>query len=235
MAYNNFGNSIQRNSPIVFNLIILNVLVFLVQLLFDGHGEVIVNNAGVAYYQSGAITERLAIHHYNSVMFEPYQFVTNIFAHGGIAHIAFNMFTLYTFGVWLERLWGPKRFLIFYLACGIVAGLCQMMFLKDTTVFEPTLNQTIILPGGALGASGAIMGLFGAFAYLFPNAELMIMFFPMPIKAKYMVFIMAAIDLFGGIHGGSADNIGHYAHLGGLGMGFLLVLIWNKTNRKTFY
>jgi membrane associated rhomboid family serine protease len=219
MAYNNFGNSIQRQSPVVFNLIIINVLVFLIQMFFDGNEQV--------------ITSKLAIHHYSSQFFEPYQIVTNMFAHGGVSHIVFNMFALYTFGVWLERVWGPKRFLIFYLICGLFAGLAQMMFLKDTVVQQN--GENVLMIGSALGASGAIMGLFAAFGYLFPNTELMMLFIPVPIKAKYMVAIMAAIDLFGGLRPGGSDGIGHYAHLGGLVMGFILVIIWNKTNKKTFY
>ncbi len=221
MAYYNSGNSIQKNSPIVFNLIVINMLVFILQMLFDGPREVVSN--------------KLAIHHYTSQFFEPYQVVTNMFAHGGFGHIAFNMFALYTFGVWLERVWGPKRFLIFYLVCGLVAGLTQMMFLKDTVVFDPTAGQNVLQVGSALGASGAIMGLFGAFGYLFPNTELQLLFLPVPIKAKYMVAAMAAIDLFGGFGPGAGDGIGHFAHLGGLAMGLILVFIWNKTNKKTFY
>ncbi len=219
MAYNNFGNSIQRQSPVVFNLIIINVLVFLIQMFFDGSEQV--------------ITSKLAIHHYSSQFFQPYQIVTNMFAHGSVPHIIFNMFALYTFGVWLEKVWGPKRFLIFYLVCGVVAGLAQMMFLKDTVVQQN--GENVLMIGSALGASGAIMGLFAAFGYLFPNTELMMLFIPVPIKAKYMVAIMAAIDLFGGLRPGGGDGIGHFAHLGGLVMGFILVIIWNKTNKKTFY
>ncbi|UEG50837.1 rhomboid family intramembrane serine protease [Ferruginibacter lapsinanis] len=206
MAYRSPGNSFQKTTPIVLNLIIINVLVFLLQLFLDGDDY--------------RITENLVLFPYNSGLFKPYQLVTCMFAHGSIMHILFNMFTLYTFGVWLERVWGPKKFLIFYLVCGLAAGIAQMLLVKDAP---------------SLGASGAIMGVFAAFAYLFPNTELMMFFIPVPIKAKYMVFIMAGIDLFGGFHPGGTDNIGHFAHLGGLVMGFILVLIWNKTNRKTFY
>jgi membrane associated rhomboid family serine protease len=222
MSYYNPGNRLQKESPVVFNLIIINVLVFIIQMLFDKNPDNIVSN-------------KLAIHHFSSPYFEPYQVITNMFAHGSIPHILFNMFTLYTFGVWLEKVWGTKRFLIFYFTCGIVAGLSQMMFLKDVVQFDPVSGQNVLYIGSALGASGAIMGLFAAFAYLFPNTELMLFIIPIPIKAKFMVFFMAAIDLFGGLHPGAGDGIGHYAHLGGLLMGFILVIIWNKTNRKTFY
>lgn len=221
MAYNNYGNRYQRNTPVVINLIIINALVFLTQFLLDNG-------------QESVITSKLAIHNYKSPFFEPYQIVTCMFAHGGVAHILFNMFALYTFGTWLERVWGPKRFLIFYLVCGLVASVAQMLTLKDVIQFDAATNQYINYIGSGVGASGAIMGLFAAFAYLFPNTELMLLFFPVPIKAKYMVVIMIAIDLFGQF-GPIKTGIGHYAHLSGLLAGFIMVLIWNKTNKKTFY
>ena len=220
MAYYGSGNSIQKQSPVVFNLIIINALVFLVQMFFDG--------------SNNTVTNKLALHHYNSQFFEPYQIVTAMFAHGGIAHILFNMFALYTFGTWLERVWGPKRFLIFYLVCGVFSNIVEMFFLRDVVVFDPGFNENVLSIGSALGASGAIMGLFAAFAYLFPNTELYMMFIPVPIKAKYMVAIMVAIDLFGQF-GPVKTGIAHFAHLSGLLMGFILVIFWNKTNKKTFY
>ena len=204
MAYNNFGNSFQRTTPVVLNLIIINALVFFAQMFLDS---------------SIGLTEKFALFPYKSGYFQPYQLVTHMFTHAGWMHILFNMYALWMFGTALERVWGPKRFLIFYLACGLVAGLTQM-FLSDAP---------------AIGASGAVMGLLAGFAYLFPNTEFFILPIPFPIKAKFMVAIYAAIDLFGGIHPGKADDIAHFAHLGGLVMGFVLVIIWNKTNKKTFY
>lgn len=211
MAYNNYGNRFQRTTPVVLNLIIINVLVWIAQLCFD---------------KTYDLTDKIGLFPYDSGQFEPYQLVTYMFAHASydafghvvFFHIFFNMYALWMFGAALERVWGPKRFLVFYLVCGLAAGVTQL-FLGD----------------GAVGASGAIMGLLAAFAYLFPNVEFFILPIPFPIKAKYMVAIYAAIDLFGGLHGGKADNIAHYAHLGGLIMGFILVIIWNKTNKKTFY
>jgi membrane associated rhomboid family serine protease len=219
MAYNSSGNSLQRSAPVVFNLIIINVLVFVAQMAFDGSNEF--------------LSSKLAIHNYQSEFFEPYQLITNMFAHGGIAHIAFNMFTLFTFGTWLERVWGPKRFLIFYLICGLVAGISEMLLLKDAIGIDPDTGRQVLYIGSALGASGAIMGLFAAFAYLFPNTPLFLFFIPVPVKAKYMVMVMVALDLFGQF-GPIKTGIGHYAHLSGLLMGFILVIIWKK-NRKTFY
>jgi membrane associated rhomboid family serine protease len=164
------------------------------------------------------ITARIALFPYDSPYFKPYQLVSHMFAHGGFFHLFFNMFVLWMFGMMLERAWGPKRFFIFYFVCGLAAAAAQLLFTNSP----------------AVGASGAIMGLFAAFAYLFPNTELIIFPFPVPVKAKYAVAVMAAIDLFSGINPGGS-NIAHFAHLGGLVMGFILVLIWNKTNKKTFY
>ncbi|MDQ6903789.1 MAG: rhomboid family intramembrane serine protease [Bacteroidota bacterium] len=203
MAYNNLGGS-SRFTPVVLNLIIINAIVFVAQLVFDS---------------TLGLTNILALYPYNSGFFKPYQLVTHMFAHGGFLHIFFNMYALYIFGTTLERVWGPKKFLIFYLVCGLAAGLTQMFF---------------VTTGAAIGASGAIMGLLGAFAYTFPNTEFFILPIPFPIKAKYMAAIYAAFDLFGGF-AGSSDNVAHFAHLGGLAMGLIIVIIWNKTNKKTFY
>lgn len=197
----------QRSSPVVFNLIVINVILYLAQVLFDG--------------EESRITAKLALWHYDSPFFSPYQLVSYMFVHdpGNFFHILFNMFMLFVLGPTLERVWGSKRFLIFYLICGIGAGVAQM-FLSE---------------GISVGASGALMGLMGAFAYLFPNTQFYIIPFPFPIKAKYLVIIYAAIDLFGQFRPGRPDNIGHFAHLGGLIIGLIIVIIWNKTNKRTFY
>jgi membrane associated rhomboid family serine protease len=205
MAFNNYGNRFQRTTPVVLNLIIINALVFLIQFMFDGPQEI--------------VSSKIALFPYKWPEFEPYQIVTFMFAHGGPFHLLFNMFALWMFGTMLERVWGPKKFLIFYLACGIASGIAHLLLQNSP----------------AVGASGAIMGLFAAFAYLFPNTELIIFPIPVPVKAKYAVAILAAFDLFGGVYPAAGGNIAHFAHLGGLVMGFVLVLIWNKTNKKTFY
>jgi len=202
----------QRTSPVVLNLIIINVLVWVGQLVLD---------------KSAGLTEYIALFPAGSEPFRPYQLVTYMFAHasydmvGNIQffHILFNMYALWMFGSALEHFWGPKKFLIFYLACGLAAGVSHLLLSASPVV----------------GASGAVMGLLAAFAYLFPNTEFFIIPFPFPIKAKYMAAIYAAIDLFGGIHPGNADDIAHFAHLGGLVMGFILVIIWKRNQRKTFY
>ncbi len=203
-----FGSSMQKTTPVVLNLIIINALVFVGQMILD---------------KTMGLTNYLALYSFKSENFKPYQLVTHMFAHdpSNFFHILFNMYALWMFGSVLERVWGAKKFLIFYLICGLAAGIAQG-FLMDVN-------------GAAIGASGAIMGLLAGFAYLFPNTQFYILPFPFPIKAKYMVAIYAAIDLFGGLHPGGADNIAHFAHLGGMIMGFIVVIIWNKTNKKTFY
>jgi len=178
--------------------------------------------------------------------FQPYQIFTHMFSHSPtmFAHILFNMFALWMFGRILENVWGPKRFLLFYLVCGVGAAALHlaMQYFRCEQVWQhivagdPVSPQSIsgaIAP--ALGASGAIMGLFAAFAYLFPNTELIFLFIPFPIKAKWMVLIMVGLDLFGGFSTTSGDNVAHFAHLGGAITGFIIVFIWNKTNRRTLY
>lgn len=201
--------------PIVKNLIIINVLVWVAQLFFD---------------RQYGLTNILALWPLGTELFKPYQIATHMFAHASydaagrivFYHILFNMFGLWMFGRILENVWGAKRFLLFYLVCGVGAAAAHLIIQYLDGGFAPVV-----------GASGAIMGIFAAFAYLFPNTELYILFIPFPIKAKWAVLGMAAIDIFGGISGG--DNIAHFAHLGGAATGFILVLIWNKTNRKRFY
>ncbi len=204
MAFNDYGNRFLRSTPVVLNLIIINVLVFLAQQMFDGQEE--------------KITRVLALYPYQSEYFQWYQLITTMFAHGGLGHILFNMFALWSFGTWLEKSWGPKRFLFFYFSCGIAAGVAHMLLSGSP----------------AIGASGAVMGLLGAFAYLFPNSELFMFPIPFPVKAKYAIAVIAAIDIFGGVYN-MGDKIAHIAHLGGLIMGFIIAIYWNKSNKKTFY
>jgi membrane associated rhomboid family serine protease len=215
--------------PIVKNLIIINVLVFIAQAIFEG------------------LTRKIMMYPVQHPEFKPYQIATHMFAHAplpAIFHIVFNMFGLWMFGKILENVWGAKRFLFFYLACGVGAAFLHLAIQYFTwEQMEAAYNAGNMAKaqsygaslGPALGASGAVMGIFAAFAYLFPNTELFIMFIPFPIKAKWAMLGLAAIDLFGGVANVSGDNIAHFAHLGGAITGFILVLIWNKTGRKRFY
>lgn len=221
--------------PVVKNLIIINVLVFVAQITLDSQ-----------YH----ITEKLMLYPVMFDEFKPYQIFTHLFAHSPqmIFHIVFNMFGLWMFGRILENVWGAKRFLFFYLACGLGAAALHMLiqYLRYDHIMEQvkaalaagdmvTASHIYSELGPALGASGAVMGIFIAFGYLFPNTELYIMLLPIPIKAKWVMIGLVAIDLFGGVARVSGDNIAHFAHLGGAITGFIIVFIWNKTNRKTLY
>jgi membrane associated rhomboid family serine protease len=153
------------------------------------------------------------------------------------------MFALWMFGSTLENLWGPVRFLTFYLLCGIGAAVVHMGALwYDISQLEPLFRQGLIsaeqfemaLNVPTMGASGAVMGIFAAFAYTFPNSEMLIFPFPFPIKAKWALLGLALMDLFGGISS-QQSGIAHFAHLGGAAFGILLVMIWNRGNRRMFY
>jgi membrane associated rhomboid family serine protease len=232
MAFNNYGNRFQQTTPIVLNLVIINVLVYLAQMVTGGDVE------------PNAAADLFALHHYKSTYFQPYQIVTHMFMHGGFFHLLFNMFALWMFGSMVERVWGPKRFLIFYFICGLSAAFFQLgSYAYDFWQYDHrvlgeelyTLYQANLRNGYTVGASGAIMGILAAFGYLFPNTEMIIIPIPVPVKAKWAISGMIALDVFGGVVKVQDDNIAHFAHVGGAAVGFLLVLIWNKSNKKTFY
>ena len=222
----------QKVTPVILNLLIINVLVFLAQSVFsDGTGI-------------DLVTDTFALHHYKSEYFKPHQLITHLFMHGGFRHILFNMFGLWMFGSSIENYLGTKKFLLFYFICGIAAGLTQLGFYAatfwqiDHALISPELYkqyQEILRLNVTVGASGAIMGVFVAFGYLFPNTEMMIMPIPVPVKAKWLIVVMVAADLFGGFARAATDNVAHFAHLGGAAAGFLLIFLWNKNRRKTFY
>ncbi len=144
--------------------------------------------------------------------FKPIQLVTHMFMHADMGHLFFNMLTLYFFGPMIERLWGSKKFLVYYLACGFGAMILHLLIGGNAPV---------------LGASGAISGVVLAFAVLFPNARIMLLIPPIPMKAKHMVLIFLGIDLFMGLSNYNT-GIAHFAHLGGALFGFLLIMIWRK-------
>lgn len=158
---------------------------------------------------------------WQSAYFKPWQLVTHIFLHGSWSHLAFNMIGLWSFGRMVEKVWGGKRFLIFYLVCGIGAGVISQ--LVDQFVF----NQAY---GATLGASGAVYGLLVAFALMFPNFKIMLIFLPVPIAAKYFVPVLLLIDLTAGLTGISifGQNIAHFAHLGGALIGFIIVQVYRR-------
>ncbi len=217
--------------PVVKNLLIINGLIWLAQITI---GRQIV-----------PIEDLFALHYFKSDYYRLWQFITYMFLHSpeNFFHIIFNMFALWMFGSTLENLWGSKRFLLFYIICGLGAAIVHMGAMaydfnqieKELYVRGIDINsfyQSVKRP--TLGASGAVMGIFAAFAYTFPNSKLLILPIPFPIKAKWALLGLVLLDLFGGISN-QQSGVAHFAHLGGAAVGILLVMIWNKSNRKTFY
>ena len=189
--------------PAVKNLLIINIIVFLGTELI-----------GDPMYQL------FALFPIGSPFFRWWQFVTHMFMHGNFAHIFFNMWSLFVFGPLLERLWGSKKFLIFYFVCGLGAALCHELVLMT----QPLSNIPTV------GASGAIYGLLLGFDMLYPNYVLTLVFPPVSLKAKWFVVIFAVIELVTGILG-TRDGVAHFAHLGGMLFGLILILVWKKKGK----
>jgi membrane associated rhomboid family serine protease len=218
--------------PVVIkNLIIINALVWLAQITV---GRDLLS-----------IEDLFALHHFSSVHYHFWQFITYMFLHSSDSffHILFNMFALWMFGSTLENLWGPAKFLSFYLVCGLGAGLTQAIALtydisQYNAMFEAgqlgAAELFALINVSTLGASGAVMGIFAAFAYTFPNSQMIILPIPFPIKAKWALLGLGILDVLGGISSEST-GIAHFAHLGGAAVGIIIVMIWNKRNRSDFY
>ncbi len=203
--------------PVVKNLLILNVLFFLADISLQTRGI--------------DLTQWLGLHYITAQDFYPWQFITYMFMHGNFSHLFFNMFALWMFGYALENYWGSKRFLVYYLITGVGAALIQTGVLAleirgMTQGLPPFAAQHYINQIVTVGASGAIYGILLAFGMCFPNVPIFLYFF-FPIKAKWFVIIYGVIELFAGI-GGTADGVAHFAHLGGMIFGLLLILYWRK-------
>jgi membrane associated rhomboid family serine protease len=219
---------------VVKNLIIINTLVYIAQ---------------VTVGNKIPLEPLFALHTWQSDLFKPWQFVTYMFMHGSPMHLFFNMFGLWMFGATLENIWGPKRFITFYMACGLGAALTQMLaqYVENQSLIHQFYSLSpqdqsfyhykflLKLDGYTVGASGAISGCLVAFGYLFPNSYLFILPIPFPIKVKWAVIGILALDVYSSIRSNPGDNVAHIAHLGGALIGFLLVYFWNKTNRNRFY
>jgi len=183
------------------------------------------------------LSDYLGLHFFKASDFRIYQLFTYMFMHGNFAHLFFNMFALWMFGNTIENIWGSKRFLYFYLVCGIGAGLCQelVQYIQYSTSLAQysTVNMdghivtmdTYLNMLTTVGASGAIYGLLLAFGMLFPDSRIYL-YFLFPIKAKWFVIGYAVVELISGLGGG--DNVAHFAHLGGMLFGLILILIWKK-------
>ena len=271
--------------PVIKNLLIINVLFFVARYTVVKQFNFPMDNL-------------LALHTWKSSLFQPWQLITHMFLHGqindinqGLGHIFGNMFGLWMFGSVLENLWGGKRFLIFYIICGLGAALLHLLVLnyeimhltkeylelvsmnannkagtadamldyaanhniilnsefvtylhsnandsvalgKMLEALEYSYKETINTP--TIGASGAVFGVLAAFVYLFPNTYLYLYFF-FPVKAKWAGLAYFGYELFFAVRNSAGDNVARWAHVGGAIVGLLLVMTWNKTNRKTFY
>lgn len=228
--------------PVTLNILITTVICWVAQLLLGNIG-------------SFDFTDFFGLHFFMADSFHPHQLVTYMFMHatydeyGNIifTHILFNMFAVFMFGRTLEMVWGGKRFLFYYIATGIGAAIVQELtwvYEFREVIFNPEITKINIgtsivsrsdfwdLIPLTVGASGAVFGILIAFGMLFPNVELMLFPIPIPIKAKYFVAMYGGLELFLGVSGIARDNVAHFAHLGGLFVGFLIVLYWKKKNKN---
>lgn len=248
----NFRSMFSSMPPVVKNLLIINVLIWLIMALSPEADRV--------------LTKNLALYYFSSPGFRPYQLFTYMFLHGGFTHLFFNMFALLMFGMTIERAMGSARFLFYYISVGIGAAFIQMgvfaLYINHLQgMFEPEAARQIIERGWELmqsgygfgdpdiqklnafvntpmvGASGAIYGVLLAFGVLFPNVPIFIFFIPVPIKAKWLIIGYFVLELLYGV-GGTADGVAHFAHIGGMVFGFLLLLYWKRRgvfNNRWFF
>ncbi|MCR5366749.1 MAG: rhomboid family intramembrane serine protease [Prevotella sp.] len=185
------------------------------------------------------LSQLLGLHFFLASDFHFYQFFTYMFLHGGFTHIFFNMFALWMFGSVIERVWGPKKFIFYYIICGIGAGLTQEIVQYANFSIQGLSAYQYVNAGGiqmttdayinlwtTIGASGAVYGILLAFGMIFPNERLFIIPFPFPIKAKWLIVGYIAIEIFSAL--GQNDGVAHMAHLGGMLFGFLLIRYWQK-------
>lgn len=218
--YDNGNNFISQIPTVTKNLVAINILMFIATLINE--------NFMVANF---------AMFYPASPFFKPWQILTHMFMHGGFWHIFFNMYSLLMFGSILERSLGPKKFLIFYFVTGLgavalhtgVEWMQARVFIANGAV--DAYQRLLMTP--TLGASGAIYGVLIGFAMLYPQARLILIFPPIPVKAKWLVIIFAAIELFSGING-IQESVAHFAHLGGMLFGWLLIRWWRK-HGKLYY
>jgi len=219
-----------RLTDVVKNLLIINVLMFLASMALLGDPSpnttyALINQDIVDFNLWGRY--RLALFLPDSPYFAPYQLVTHMFMHANLTHLFFNMFALYMFGPPIEMAFGSKRFLFYYLFSGFGAMFLQLGVTYAEIRYFGAPGYLSNIP--MLGASGAIFGLLAAFGYLFPNAQIMLIIPPIPMRAKYFVLLYAGAELMFGLNSMSGSSgVAHFAHVGGALFGFLLLLYWKK-------
>ena len=210
------------------NLLVVNVLAFIATFVLERSGI--------------DLTRLLGLHFFLASEFHIYQFITYMFLHGGFTHILFNMFALWMFGSVIERVWGPKKFLFYYIVCGVGAGFIQELVQYVNYSVEGLAAYQYVSVSGVqmttdayinmwttIGASGAVYGILLAFGMIFPNERLFIIPIPFPIKAKWFVCLYAAIEILEGMS--ASDGVAHFAHLGGMFFGLMLILFWRNAAR----
>ncbi len=207
------------------NLLVINVLAFLATWVLGRSGI--------------DLNAMFGLHFFMASDFHVYQFLTYMFLHGGFTHILFNMFALWMFGSVIERVWGPKKFIFYYMVCGVGAGIMQEIVQYVNYSVQGLAAYEFVSIGGqrlamdvflnqwmTIGASGAVYGILLAFGMIFPNERLFIIPIPFPIKAKWLIIGYILIELFAAM--GQSDGVAHMAHLGGMLFGFLLIRYWQK-------
>lgn len=234
-----------RNTALTIHLLIINALMFLATLVLQ--------NKGID------LNDILGLHFYAANNFHWWQSITYMFMHADFIHLFNNMFSLFMFGRLLEEVWGPRRFLIFYLFCGVGAAIVQQLtwriglndfFVQCLTTTDPTkiyevqhmsFGELMTIHGAedllshlvTIGASGGVFGILTAFGMMFPNAIIYLLIPPMPLKAKWMVIIYGLFELFCGVYS-SGSGIAHFAHLGGMLFGLILILFWRRRRLREF-
>lgn len=219
-----------RNIPVVTkNLLLVNIIAFVATWMLQLRGL--------------DLNDLLGLHFFMAADFQAWQLVTYMFLHSGFTHILFNMFALWMFGVVIENVWGPKKFLFYYISCGVGAGIMQEIaqffsFYFTISAQDPTIGFGELFAIGhqlstqlngwtTIGASGAVYAILLAFGMIFPNERIFIFPLPIPIKAKWFVMFYVAIELFSAMSS-SGDNVAHMAHLGGMLFGYLMIRYWNN-------
>ncbi len=221
--------------PITKNLLIINILVFFATQVLALRGMDLASLFGLHFFMASD--------------FRVYQLVTYMFLHAGFMHLLFNMFALWMFGCVIENVWGPRRFLLYYMVCGIGAGVMQELAQFVSFYFMVSAQEPVVgffdlfRVGGMLsgqlnlwttiGASGAVYAILLAFGMLFPNERMFIFPLPVPVKAKWLVMFYVLIELWSAL-GSRGDGVAHMAHLGGMLFGFLLIRYW-RGRQYTFH
>jgi membrane associated rhomboid family serine protease len=203
-------------TTVVKNIIIINVIFFFATFVFENMGVDLKANLSCYYFESD--------------FFRPWQLITHMFMHDNLAHIFFNMYAVVIFGPALESKMGPKRFLFYYLSCGFGALLLHMGVEFIEIRQAMSRGETSFEVSRVLGASGAVFGILIAFGMLYAELRLRLLFPPIEIKAKWLVVIYGAIELVMAIRNSPNDHIAHYAHLGGMLFGFIMIKYWKRNN-----